>query len=84
MSDGPSILAAVTAQGLKIRELKSGGADKAALTPEVHLIQSLCFSHMLCFQPRGVEAALDTATQLQPTEMGLFRLVSLGTLFCSY
>lgn len=29
-----SILAAVTAQGLKIRELKTGGADKAALKPE--------------------------------------------------
>ena len=34
-SDGPSILAAVTAQGLKIRELKTGGADKAKLMSEV-------------------------------------------------
>lgn len=32
---GEAILAEVTAQGVKIRDLKTGGADKAALMPEV-------------------------------------------------
>jgi len=36
-----SILAAVTAQGLKIRELKTGGADKAALKPEIDALLQL-------------------------------------------
>jgi len=38
---GEAILAEVTAQGVKIRDLKTGGADKAALMPEITKLLAL-------------------------------------------
>ena len=35
MSSGEEILAQITAQGLAVREIKSSGADKDAITVEV-------------------------------------------------